>query len=298
MSVINVEYKGRVAIITIDNEKKLGALNQGQYYELATKLNEVAGHDEVYVTVLIGKGRFFSATPSSPKAPAILAATSSKKSLTLEISGADVTSALAGPQDGDNTPQHRHLLNTFLVNNLNLTRAFYTHPKVLVAALNGPVIGLSAAIVSLADFIYATPSTFLLTPFASLGLVAEGVASKALVKRLGPAKANEALLMSKKITIDALQQCGYVNEVFDVGTGPGADLRFRERVLKEIDDRLGDHLVGDSLLGIKKLLRDPEIKELDVQNVAEVFAGVDRLMKGIPQEEFRKIARGEKRHKL
>jgi len=60
-SVINVEYKGRVAIITIDNEKKLGALNLDQYFELATKMNEVAAHDEVYVTVLIGKGRFFSA---------------------------------------------------------------------------------------------------------------------------------------------------------------------------------------------------------------------------------------------
>jgi peroxisomal 3,2-trans-enoyl-CoA isomerase len=60
-SVISVEYRGRVAVITINNEKKLGALAQPQYYELATKLNEIAGHDEVFVTVLTGKGRFFSA---------------------------------------------------------------------------------------------------------------------------------------------------------------------------------------------------------------------------------------------
>jgi len=184
------------------------------------------------------------------------------------------------------------------VNNLTLTRAFYSHPKILVAALNGPVIGLSASLVSIADFIYATPSTFLLTPFSSLGLVAEGAASKALVRRLGPARANEALLMSKKLTVDVLKECGYLNEVFDVGSGAGADVRFRERVLKEVDDRLGEHLVGDSLLGIKKLIREGELKEFEVQNVWEVFGGVDRLMKGIPQEEFRKIASGEKRHKL
>lgn len=60
-SVISVDYRGRVAVITIDNEKKLGALSQPQYYELATKMNEVATHDEVFVTVIIGKGRFFSA---------------------------------------------------------------------------------------------------------------------------------------------------------------------------------------------------------------------------------------------
>lgn len=59
--VISVEYKGRVAIITIDNDKKLNALSQGQYYELGQTLQEVAKHDEVFVTVLIGKGRYFSA---------------------------------------------------------------------------------------------------------------------------------------------------------------------------------------------------------------------------------------------
>lgn len=60
-SVISVEYRGRVAVITIANEKKLNALNQTQYYELSQAMREVATHDEVYVTVLLGKGRFFSA---------------------------------------------------------------------------------------------------------------------------------------------------------------------------------------------------------------------------------------------
>jgi peroxisomal 3,2-trans-enoyl-CoA isomerase len=52
------------------------------------------------------------------------------------------------------------------------------------------VIGLSAALVSFADFVYAAPHAFLLTPFSSLGLVAEGAASRALVQRLGISKAN------------------------------------------------------------------------------------------------------------
>ena len=60
-SIIEVEYLGRVAVITINNDKKLNALNQLQYYELSQKLREVATHDEVYITVLTGKGRYFSA---------------------------------------------------------------------------------------------------------------------------------------------------------------------------------------------------------------------------------------------
>jgi peroxisomal 3,2-trans-enoyl-CoA isomerase len=60
-SVIKVEYRGRVAVVTIDNVAKLNALNRVQYYELASRLREVATHDEVFITLLIGRGRYFSA---------------------------------------------------------------------------------------------------------------------------------------------------------------------------------------------------------------------------------------------
>lgn len=58
---VTVEYNGRIAVITIDNQKKLNAMTQDQYYIIAKLLREVATHDEVFVTVLTGKGTFFSA---------------------------------------------------------------------------------------------------------------------------------------------------------------------------------------------------------------------------------------------
>lgn len=60
-NVISVEYRGRVAVITIDNDKKLNALSQMNYYDLAQKMREIATHDEVFITVITGKGRYFSA---------------------------------------------------------------------------------------------------------------------------------------------------------------------------------------------------------------------------------------------
>lgn len=217
-------------------------------------------------------------------------------------SGADVTLSRPSPAAlaEQQAAPHRYWLQSFVALNLNITQAFYTHPKILVVGLNGPVVGLSAALVSFADFIYATPRTFLLTPFSSLGLVAEGGASRALVRRLGVAKANEALIMSKRIPSEELLAAGFVNKVFAEcgGGGDGDDDKFRSLVLNEIDERLGDHLVGESLLGIKALIRRPERDVLDVQNVAEVFAGLDRFVSGVPQEEFSKIATGKKRHKL
>lgn len=198
---------------------------------------------------------------------------------------------------GNGQDVHRHWLRSFVANNLNIARAFYTHPKILVVGLNGPAVGLSAALVGFADFVYCTPSTFLLTPFSSLGLVAEGGASVGLVQRLGRSKANEALIMSKRISSAELLATGFVNAIFD-GPDAASDAAFHKRVRREIDDYLGEHLVGDSMLGIKKLVRSADDDKLDRQNVSEVFAGLDRFMTGVPQEEFRKLATGEKRHKL
>ncbi|KAL1902530.1 dodecenoyl-CoA isomerase [Sporothrix stenoceras] len=269
--VIRVSYEGRVATLTIDNAKKLNALSLGQYYDLAVKMAEIAKRDDIYVTFLTGNGRFFSA-------------------------GADVSLAQGTPL-GNGREAHQHWLRSFVANNLNIARAFYTHPKILVVGLNGPAVGLSAALVGFADFVYCTPSTFLLTPFSSLGLVAEGGASLGLVQRLGRSKAMEALIMSKRISSAELLQTGFANAIFD-GEDAASDAAFHKRVLREIDDRLGDHLIGDSMLGIKRLVRRADDETLDRQNVSEVFAGLDRFMTGVPQEEFRKLAMGEKRHKL
>lgn len=127
-------------------------------------------------------------------------------------------------------------------------------------------------------------------------MVAEGGASRALVQRLGISKANEALIMSKRISAEELVHTGFVNKIFE--TQKGEDAVFRDLVLREVDERLGEHLIGDSLTGIKALIRRPEIDAMDKQNTHEIFAGLERFMKGVPQEEFRKIASGEKRHKL
>jgi peroxisomal 3,2-trans-enoyl-CoA isomerase len=58
---VSVEYKGKVAVITIDDQNKLNALSADGYYALASYMREIAEHDEVFITVLTGKGRYFSA---------------------------------------------------------------------------------------------------------------------------------------------------------------------------------------------------------------------------------------------
>jgi len=265
--------QGRVAIITLNQPKKLNAMSQPYYYRISCLLREIAADPDVSVTVLTGSGRFFSA-------------------------GANVNSTRPGVGPDMNADAARNdILRGFVANNLDITRSFYTHPKILVGALNGPTVGLSAALLGFCDFIYATPHTFLLTPFASLGLVAEGGASYGLVQRMGISKANEALIMSRRIPCDELVACGFVNKTFS-GKDQNDSDGFLKQVLAEIDDKLGDHLNQESIVEIKKLIRAPYLESLEAQGVREVMEGMKRFVKGAPQEEFKKIASGQKRHKL
>lgn len=265
--------EGRNAIITLNLPKKLNALTQPYYYRISCLLREIANDPEVSVTILTAKGRFFSA-------------------------GANVTTTRPGGDAGQSKDAARNdILKSFVANNLDITRSFYTHPKILVGALNGPAVGLSAALLGFCDFIYATPHTFILTPFSSLGLVAEGGASYGLVQRLGIAKANEALIMSRRIPVEELVQVGFVNKVIS-GKDQNDSDGFLKQVLAEVDDKLGSHLNQDSLIGIKDLIRRPYLEAMEAQGVREVMAGMQRFVVGAPQEEFRKIASGEKRHKL
>ncbi|KAL9112728.1 MAG: hypothetical protein Q9227_003031 [Pyrenula ochraceoflavens] len=271
--IIQLSYQGKVAIITINNPKKLGALNQDCYYRISCLLRDIAEKPEIQITLLVGTGRFFSA-------------------------GADVTTTR--PTAGeDKHAARRETLRSFVANNSDITRSFYTHPKILVVALNGPVVGLSAAMIGHADFIYAAPHAFLLTPFSSLGLVSEGNASIAFVQRMGIAKANEALIMSKKLMVDELVACGFVNKVIEA---PSKDVKdsqgFLKAVMHEVDERLGSHLNADSTVKIKELIRRPYLNIMEAQGIREAMEGMERFANGIPQEEFRKIARGEKKHKL
>jgi Delta3-Delta2-enoyl-CoA isomerase len=174
-----------------------------------------------------------------------------------------------------------------VASNLNLTRAFYTHPKILITALNGPVIGMSAAMVAYSDFIYAAPHAYLQTPFASLGLVAEGGASSTFVERMGMSKANKALIQGRRLGAEELLGCGFLDRIFEVQRGD--DAAFEKAVMEEIGEGFNDQLNGESMLKIKALLRARRRRELDAQNVEEVFGGLERSVAGIPQKQFERL---------
>ncbi|KAJ9490819.1 hypothetical protein VN97_g2457 [Penicillium thymicola] len=259
--LVRLDVNGIFAIITLNNPRKFNSLSQSLYYRLASLLREADDNPQVYVTVLIGEGPFFSA-------------------------GADLKGDAPSMEDALSRP---YWLPKLVNNNIDVARSFYSHSKILVTALNGPVIGLSAALISHSDFIYAVSDAYLMTPFTSLGLVAEGGASIAFVQRMGQGKANEALILGRKIPVSELAHVGFVNKVFQDKNN------FREQVIADLQQTFGDHLVGSSLLGTKALMRRRLVREQDEQAPLEMFGGLDRFCQGIPQA---KMAKALSRNKM
>lgn len=58
---VKVEYTGSIAIITLDHPQKLNVLTKDDFYQLATYLNQIADREDILITLLIGKGKYFSA---------------------------------------------------------------------------------------------------------------------------------------------------------------------------------------------------------------------------------------------
>ncbi|PGH15625.1 hypothetical protein AJ80_05490 [Polytolypa hystricis UAMH7299] len=259
MSGVALKYEHNLAVITLDNPKKLNALSAEQYHLLASHLREIAERPDIKFTVLIGTGRFFSAGIELKKEAQ---AEGSKQTMAPRLQAAQGLSHI-----------------------IEVTEAFYTHPKVLITALNGPVVGLSAALVAHSDFIYAMPHVYLLAPFTALGVAAEGGATAIFIQRLGFAKAQEALLMSKRISSEELVRSGFVNEVFD--TGNDAD-RFLARVLEEISSRFKGLRIG-SVLQNKALIRRQFAQLIESQTVAETLAVVGTVTQAIQKQSKEKL---------
>ena len=58
---VAVTYLDRVAVITLNRPEKLNAMTADLYYALRERLREIDQREDIFVTVLTGTGRFFSA---------------------------------------------------------------------------------------------------------------------------------------------------------------------------------------------------------------------------------------------
>ncbi|KIK59861.1 hypothetical protein GYMLUDRAFT_44334 [Collybiopsis luxurians FD-317 M1] len=266
MSTVSVNVDGGIATITFNRPKSYNAITVEDYDAFANALRNIDKRDDVIVTVWQATGKWFCA-------------------------GTDVK---------DRTPpQSNTLREQFLKRIAHTTtdcgQALYSHSKVLVAALNGPVMGIAAAFLGYFDFIFSVPDAWLSVPFTFLGIISEGGSSVSFINRMGPARANEVLLWGKKKTAQELVACNFINEIFPSKSTEEFHATVRSHLLQQLDG-----LDPAAVLSVKKLLRAGlnEKNDPNAVNLRESYAQAERFASGIPERQFGRIARKEIRHKL
>lgn len=130
-SLVLLTNRTGLRIITINNPKKKNALSRDGYIAVTDALNKAAKDDGVKIVALTGTGDFFS-------------------------SGNDVK--MKYPSTG-NLETDRFAAENILRDFIHTIMRF---PKLLIAVVNGPAIGIGATILPLCDVVYASETVSLM----------------------------------------------------------------------------------------------------------------------------------------
>lgn len=116
--------------------------------------------------------------------------------------GNDLGDFAAGlPGEFEDTPVGRFLLLLATTN------------KPILAAVNGPAVGIGTTMLLHCDMVFAGNNTRFQMPFATLGLCPEGGSSLLLPSWLGRVRAAELLMLGDTFTADDALRLGLINKV-------------------------------------------------------------------------------------
>jgi enoyl-CoA hydratase/carnithine racemase len=159
--VLGVTDAGAVRTLTLDRPAARNAFDVSLYSALAAALDEARNDDGVHVVVLTGAGPVFSAGQDLDEMTALASGT-----------------APDGAEHG-----FRSLL-----------AAVEAFDKPLLAAVNGPGVGIGFTLLLHCDLVWMAESARLRVPFAEMGVPPEAGSSLLLARRVGRQQASRILL--------------------------------------------------------------------------------------------------------
>jgi 2-(1,2-epoxy-1,2-dihydrophenyl)acetyl-CoA isomerase len=187
MGLIAEDKQGAVLIWTLDREARLNALpdlTDGD--EVAAACERVNADPSTRCVVLTGAGRAFSAGGD-------LTAMRDRRDL-FEGSGAAIRE------------RYRRVVH-------RIVRSLYGLEVPLVAAVNGPAMGLGCDIAGLADIRIASDRASFGVPFLKLGIIPGDGGSWLLPRNIGYVRAAEMLFTARSIDAATAERWGLVNRV-------------------------------------------------------------------------------------
>ena len=217
LETVELKRSDGVAWIVMNRPQALNAWTTQLGRELIEALDDVAGDPDVRAIVFTGAGRAFS-------------------------SGADLKAGGVAGSDGspDVLTPLREVYNPLILK----TR---TIAKPVIAAVNGPAVGIGCSFALAADLIVASRSAYFLLAFVNIGLGLDGGASQTLAARVGHTRAFEIAYLGERITAEQALAWNMINEVVD-------DEQLQDRV-SELAARLAAGPPG-SYATIKRTIND------------------------------------------
>lgn len=180
-SAIDIERDGPVLLVRLNRPDRMNAFTPGMHRELLGLYDEADADNEVRVVVVTGNGRAFCA-------------------------GADLSAAGATFDYADD-PNHRDTGGE-----LNLRTFASTKP--VIAAINGPAVGIGATMTLPMDIRLAAETAKIGFVFARRGIVADGCASWFLPRVVGISRALEWTLSGRVFGADEALAAGLVRAVY------------------------------------------------------------------------------------
>ncbi|KAK5860532.1 hypothetical protein PBY51_022000 [Eleginops maclovinus] len=140
---------------------------------------------------------------------------------------------------------------------------FIQFRKPIIAAVNGPALGLGAAILPLCDVVWANEKAWFQTPYTAYGQTPDACSSFTFPRIMGLAAANELLLSGRKLTAQEACSKGLVSQVLWPGTFM-QEVMLRVRELVMVDPQV--------LQESKALMRNTSRSALEQTNERECEA--------------------------
>jgi enoyl-CoA hydratase/carnithine racemase len=253
------EVADRVATITLNRPDKLNAWTATMEKEVRTSLEEAERDDHVGIIVLTGAGRGFCAG-------ADMSLLSSVAAQGLPGGERDALSQLGG------TPLQRQRVPPDFQRKYSY---FLGIEKPILAAINGPAVGLGLVIALYCDVRLASDAARFSTTFAQRGLIAEYGMAWMLPRIVGLPNALDLLFSARQINAAEALRLGLVTQVF-------AQENFLDKVNEYAVD-LASRVSPRSLRVIKR-----QVYRAMFQSLAESFdLAVEEMVASLRSEDFK-----------
>jgi enoyl-CoA hydratase/carnithine racemase len=187
---------GRVATITLNRPDKLNAWTRTMEAEVRQAMHDATTDDHVRVIVLTGAGRGFCAG-----ADMSLLRDVAERRVNPQPGSAPNDGNADGPSDDVRADFQRQY------------SYFPAIPKPVIAAINGPAVGLGLVVAMFCDIRFASDEAKFGTAFARRGLIAEYGLAWLLPKVIGHANALDLLLSARIVNAQEAVRIGLVNQV-------------------------------------------------------------------------------------